>query len=466
MNETAPGNDLVRQRDGGSEIAEFNPKRFHVRDAAADYTIEHAKRIKDWPALEQAVDLKIKEQQKFSAWRETNIRDASRPTKNSDGTVRLSSAKITEITGVGEKQASRMRSKLADLESYRAYLLGSQYIAAFLEPAQNVRGTTGTGENEWFTPAEYVERVRKVLGEIDLDPASHDIAQRTVQAKRYFTKAEDGLKQEWDDRVFLNPPYAQPLIEQFIDKLLIEIDAGRITSAIVLTHNYTDTSWFQKLAARAAAICFTRGRIRFYKPDGELRASARPPRPRRRPSRPANKLPTNLLPLADAGAVRSSRRRSRRSPRRRRALRRIGGTDHAAWQNFHREGCIIVAEFGFGQRKRGGPDFGDLAQMVKAQQRTGRAARKRCRSFGTADFRRLETMGPGVNVVQKIARTHAEQDCIVVDRATFRDLLRLVTNVIEGRRFDNHDPELLQLTLRLCLIIADLIHEEADARRA
>jgi hypothetical protein len=42
-------------------------------------------------------------------------------------------------------------------------------------------------------------------------------------------------------------------------------------------------------------------------------------------------------------------------------------------------------------------------------------------------------------------------------RATFRDLLKLVTNLIEARQFSDRDPDLLQLTLRLSLIIHDLI---------
>ena len=36
--------------------------------AALDYGIEEARRIKDWPALIEAVDQKIEEQQQFCSW--------------------------------------------------------------------------------------------------------------------------------------------------------------------------------------------------------------------------------------------------------------------------------------------------------------------------------------------------------------------------------------------------------------
>jgi phage N-6-adenine-methyltransferase len=134
----------------------------------------------------------------------------------------------------------------------------------------NVRGTQGTGENEWYTPAEHIQSVRAVLGAIDLDPASSEQAQRTVQALRHFTLADDGLAQPWHGSVYLNPPYAQPHIENFADKMIAEVAAGRVTAAIMLTHNYTDTAWFQKLAKAANAICFPKGRIRFVAPDGSL----------------------------------------------------------------------------------------------------------------------------------------------------------------------------------------------------
>lgn len=144
--------------------------------------------------------------------------------------------------------------------------------ADILRAVKGVRGTKGTGDNEWYTPAEYVERVRRVLGEIDLDPASSESAQETVKAGSYFTQDVDGLGAEWDGRVFLNPPYAQPHVANFVGKLVDEYQAGRVSAAILLTHNYTDTTWFHEAASAASVICFTRGRIRFESLDGRLAA--------------------------------------------------------------------------------------------------------------------------------------------------------------------------------------------------
>jgi hypothetical protein len=73
----------------------------------------------------------------------------------------------------------------------------------------HIRGTFGTGEVEWYTPREYVDAAREVLGAIDLDPATSAVAQRTIQASRFFTREDDGLQHEWHGRVWLNPPYAR-----------------------------------------------------------------------------------------------------------------------------------------------------------------------------------------------------------------------------------------------------------------
>jgi phage N-6-adenine-methyltransferase len=110
------------------------------------------------------------------------------------------------------------------------------------------------------------------LGAFDLDPASSEQAQRKVGAGKFYSIADDGLKQPWSGRVWMNPPYAQPAISHFIEKLASSVEAGEVTEAIALTHNYTDTQWFHRAAGACDAICFTRGRIGFLSPEGKRAA--------------------------------------------------------------------------------------------------------------------------------------------------------------------------------------------------
>jgi phage N-6-adenine-methyltransferase len=256
------------------DLQTFDPERHRLTDAALDFGIKEARRIKDWPTLEQAIDAKIAEQKKFVAWWKASVidRGGGNVTGPRTRTGELTCGDAENITGMTKQRVSDLGRRLAKPDKYRELLLGAEYRAAMLDVVDNVRGTTGTGENEWFTPAEHIERARQVLGDIDLDPATHELAQHSVRAARYFTKEDDGLRHEWHGRVWLNPPYAQPLIAEFTGKMCVEQAAGRVTAAIMLTHNYTDTAWFQRAAACANAICFTRGRVKFYEPDGAIAA--------------------------------------------------------------------------------------------------------------------------------------------------------------------------------------------------
>jgi phage N-6-adenine-methyltransferase len=124
------------------------------------------------------------------------------------------------------------------------------------------------GSDEWGTPVEIVERVRAFFGgEIDLDPASNETAQRIVRATQYYTKEQDGLKQEWLGNTFLNGPYSK--MGPWVDKLVSEFGAGRVSQAICLVLASTGSEWFHRLWAASAAICFRRGRLRFLNANGE-----------------------------------------------------------------------------------------------------------------------------------------------------------------------------------------------------
>lgn len=115
--------------------------------------------------------------------------------------------------------------------------------------------------NEHYTPSKYIEAARSVMGAIDLDPASCEQANLTVKAARFFTEDEDGLNQEWNGRVWLNPPYGRQ-VGDFIAKL----EGSTIDQAIVLVNAHcTDTIWFQPLWN--GTLCFTNHRVNFHGDD-------------------------------------------------------------------------------------------------------------------------------------------------------------------------------------------------------
>lgn len=181
-----------------------------------------------------------------------------------------------EDIGINYNQSSRCQ-KLSErpkeeLDEWLAegYDEETRYFPS-LKPASEGKPhvTNNSGENEWYTPPEFLESAREVMGSIDCDPATSEKAQETVRAESYFTQETNGLEQEWGDNVWMNPPYATGLIGPFISKLCDEVEAGRVSQAIILTNNATDTEWFAELAEVATAFCFKQSRIRFLDADGE-----------------------------------------------------------------------------------------------------------------------------------------------------------------------------------------------------
>lgn len=123
----------------------------------------------------------------------------------------------------------------------------------------------GTNSDGWYTPAWLIEKARVVLGgAIDTDPASCEAAQSVVQAAMWYTKAQDGLQQPWRGRLWLNPPYSAPT--PWARRAITEYRAGNVSAALILTNSYTETNWWQELAA-AGVMLFFRGRLQFWHPE-------------------------------------------------------------------------------------------------------------------------------------------------------------------------------------------------------
>lgn len=131
-----------------------------------------------------------------------------------------------------------------------------------------------SGNNEWYTPRVFIDKARSVMGGIDLDPASSEQANRVVGAKKIYTASDDGLTQVWFGNVWLNPPYAQPLVSQFSQKLAADYRTNKVFQACLLVNNATETKWFQEVGRVADAICFPLGRIKYL--DESLEAKNQP----------------------------------------------------------------------------------------------------------------------------------------------------------------------------------------------
>lgn len=179
-------------------------------------------------------------------------------------------AEIVQAVERGQISVS-LAAKVADLpDEAQAKIIAApaeQVKEVAREVVKKAHVANNSGNNEWYTPAEFIEAAREVLGGFNLDPASSEIANRIVKADRIFTAEDDGLKQDWPiGTIWMNPPYAQPLMGKFAERFAAEIRRG--SSGIVLVNNATETAWFQTIAAECSAICFPRSRIRFLDPEG------------------------------------------------------------------------------------------------------------------------------------------------------------------------------------------------------
>lgn len=252
---------------GNQSVAKYDPQKGLKTVAVAEAAEKHFARAKDATKLQAAIRAKLTAQAEFVFWWDTKGPGANHGGYRPKG-------KMSDLSSCDalpdSKTVSRWRLKLNDPDRFEAtYEAAIARYVKVLEFEQHTHVAQNAGEHEWYTPIEYIDPARKVLGDIDLDPATSKTANAVVKAAEIFTLKDNGLAHRWHGRVWMNPPYSQPAIESFCQKLAGHIEAGDVSAAIVLVNNATETAWFQRLAEVSSAICFPRGRVRFWSPGKE-----------------------------------------------------------------------------------------------------------------------------------------------------------------------------------------------------
>ena len=111
----------------------------------------------------------------------------------------------------------------------------------------------------WATPQEFFDKLNSEFN-FTLDPCA---TPENAKCKKYYTKVEDGLKQDWSGEiVFCNPPYGRE-IKKWVKKCYMESKKPN-TTVVMLIPARTDTSYFHDyIYKKAKEIRFVRGRLKF-----------------------------------------------------------------------------------------------------------------------------------------------------------------------------------------------------------
>ena len=131
------------------------------------------------------------------------------------------------------------------------------------------KGLFTSDKNYWETPQDFFNELHKEF-DFTLDvAASHENA----KLDNYYTVEENGLEQNWEGRVFVNPPYGRE-IKHWVEKAYKESLEPYNECVVMLIPSRTDTRyWHDYIFDKAADVRFLKGRLKFEL-NGQAKQSA------------------------------------------------------------------------------------------------------------------------------------------------------------------------------------------------
>ena len=123
-----------------------------------------------------------------------------------------------------------------------------------MTPAQ-FAGLTSSATPEWATPQAFFDRLNLTYG-FELDVCA---TPENTKCARFFTEADDGLVQDWQGVVWMNPPYGR-YIGKWVRKAYESARAG--ATVVCLLPARVDTAWWHDYCAKGD-YSFVRGRLKF-----------------------------------------------------------------------------------------------------------------------------------------------------------------------------------------------------------
>lgn len=96
---------------------------------------------------------------------------------------------------------------------------------------------------EWETPDKLFNELDQEFN-FDIDVAA---SPTNTKCKKYYTKKDNALKQDWNGSVWLNPPYAAKSLSSFVKKMLHELSMSRAKVVVMLAPVKTDQEWWHIL---------------------------------------------------------------------------------------------------------------------------------------------------------------------------------------------------------------------------